>query len=395
MSTSSRKVLRVLLPFIIFIFLAIIAIIIVSSAPEPEKKEEIIKAPLVAAYEVELKNQPLVINSYGVLKPKHQTSLVAQVSGEVINVSEVFSSGGIVKKGDLLAQIDPSDYQAALIEAQANLQRAKAALQEEEARGIVAKEEWRGATSSLPPALGLRKPQLAREQANLRSAQASLARAERNLSRTKIIAPYNALINSRNIDLGQFATMGSNLGVVSSIDVGEIRLPVSSADYSYLSEGEQTSVVLKRTENGQEQSWSAKIVRNEGVIDESSRMIYLVAEISKPYQASPNLKFGTFVDAAVQSVVHNDIAILPSHLYRDGHVTLIDEKRELHRRDVQLLKRAKTHVYIAQGLETGDLILETKIEHLYEGMKVRLSGDKESTPVEVPATPVELAAGDK
>lgn len=395
MSTSSRKVLRILLPFIIFIFLAIIAIIIVGSAPKPEKKEDVIKAPLVAAYQVELKNQPLIINSYGVLKPKHQTSLVAQVSGEITSVSATFASGGMVKKGDLLAQIDPSDYQAALIEAQANLQRAKAALQEEEARGVVAKEEWRGATSSLPPALGLRKPQLAREQANLRSAQASLARAERNLSRTSIVAPYNALINSRNIDLGQFATIGSNLGVVSSIDVGEIRLPVSSADYSYLTEGEQTNVVLKRTENGQTQQWLANIVRNEGVIDENSRMIYLVAQINKPYQASPNLKFGTFVDASIQSVVHNDIAILPSYLYRDGHVTLINDKRELHRQEIQILKRAKTHVYVAQGLQSGDLILETKIEHLYEGMKVRLEGDKEPATQQATTSPVELAAGDK
>lgn len=396
MSTSSRKVLRILLPFIIFIFLAFIAIVIMGSAPEPEKKEEIIKAPLISAYKVELKNQPLVINSYGVIKPKHKTSLVAQVSGQVINVSSVFASGGIVKKGDLLAQIDPSDYQAALIEAQANLQRATAALQEEQARGIVAKKEWQGATSSLPPALGLRKPQLAREQANLRSAQASLARAERNLSRTKIIAPYNALINSRNVDLGQFASMGTTLGIVSSIDAGEIRLPISSADYSYLADGDHRDVVLKRFENGGEQQWSARIVRDEGVIDENSRMIYLVAEIKKPYEASPKLKFGTFVDAAVQSEIHDNIAIIPSHLYREGHVTLINDNRELHQQNVELLKRDKTHVYIASGLQSGDLILETKIEHLYEGMKVRLAGDKEEiAPINKEKVVVELAAGDK
>jgi multidrug efflux system membrane fusion protein len=396
MSTSSRKILRVLLPFIIFIFLAMIAIMIMGSAPEPEKKEEVTKAPLIAAYEVELKNQPLVINSYGVIKPKHQTSLVAQVSGQVTDVSSVFASGGIVKKGDLLAQIDPSDYQAALIEAQANLQRATAALQEEQARGIVAKKEWQGATSSLPPALGLRKPQLAREQANLRSAQASLARAERNLSRTKIVAPYNALINSRNVDLGQFASMGTTLGIVSSIDAGEIRLPISSADYNYLADSDRSDVVLKRFENGVEQQWSAKIIRDEGVIDENSRMIYLVAEIKNPYKSNPKLKFGTFVDAAVQSEIHNNIAIIPSHLYREGHVTLVSDNRELHKQKVNVLKRDKTNVYIESGLQTGDLILDTKIEHLYEGMKVRLAGDKEEiAPVVEDESAIELAAGDK
>lgn len=394
MSTSSKRVLRILLPLGIIILFIVLSMIMAASAPQPEKKEDVIKAPLVTTYQVSLEDQALAISSYGVVKPKHKTSLIAQVSGEIIDVSPVFASGGMVKKGELLAQIDPSDYQASLIEAQANLQRAKAALQEEEARGKVAKEEWRGATSSLPPALGLRKPQLAREQANLRSAEASLARAERNLSRTKITAPYNAIINNRNIDLGQFISTGSNLGVVSSIDVGEVRLPVSSTDYGYLNQRQNSTVMLQRTEHGIIQQWQATIVRDEGVIDENSRMIYLVAEIKKPYQQSPQLKFGAFVDATVQSPIHSNIAVLPNHLYRDGYVTLVKENRELHKQNVSLLKRDKTQVYIADGLNNGDLVLETKIEHLYEGMKVRLSDDELASTDNEKAT-VELASGDK
>lgn len=376
MSTSARKIIRVLLPLLIFIFLIFVSIVIVMSASQPEKKADEIKTPLVDVYTVQLEDQSIIVNSFGVLKPKHQTSLVAQVSGQVTEISSVFASGGRVKKGEFLAQIDPSDYQAALIEAQANFQRTKAALQEEEARGIVAKKEWQGATSSLPPALGLRKPQLAREQANLRSAQASLARAERNLSRTKIIAPYNALINSRNIDLGQFASMGTNLGVVSSIDVGEIRLPVSSSDYNHLTNDNYGEVTLTRQQQGFKQQWTARIVRDEGVIDEQSRMIHLVAEIKNPYQITPQFKFGTFVDAAIESELHNNIAAIPSHLYRKGHVTLVNQKREIHQQSVDVLKRDKTYVYIADGLKSGDLILGTQIEHLYEGMTVRLKGDK-------------------
>ena len=395
MSASTRKIFRVLLPLLIFIFLIIISIIIISSAPKPEKKEEEIKAPLVTAFKVTLENKSLVMNSFGVLKPKHQTSLIAQVSGQVTKISPVFASGGKVKEGDFLAQIDPSDYQAALIEAQANLQRSRAALDEEEARGIVAKKEWQGATSALPPALGLRKPQLAREQANLRSAQASLARAERNLSRTKIVAPYNALINKRNIDLGQFISLGTNLGEVSSIDIGEVRLPLSSSDYSYLVNEKNNSVILTRDENGSQQQWIAKIVRDEGVIDEQSRMIYLVAEIKNPYQKVPQLKFGTFVKAAIESKSHDNVAVIPSHLYRDGHVTLINDKREVHQQPVKVLKRDKVYVYIADGLNNDDLILDTKVEHLYEGMKVRLKGDKVTAVISNEKSDADISVGDK
>jgi len=394
MSTSSRKVLRILLPVILIIVCILIALVIVGSAPQPEKKEEIIKAPLISTYEVSLSDQPLLMSSYGVVRPKHQTSIVAQVSGEIVELSSVFASGGKVEKGTVLAKIDPSDYKAALIEAQANLQRAKAALQEEEARGIVAKEEWRGATSKLPPALGLRKPQLAREQANLRSAQASLARAERNLDRTNIVAPYNALINSRDIDLGQFAGTGSTLGVLSSIDTAEVRLPISSTDYSYLTDTQSGMVSLTRDEGNNGISWNGKIIRDEGVIDENSRMIYIVAEVSKPYQQSPSLKFGTFVNAAIKSKVHNNIAVIPSHLYQEGYVTMVTDARQLHKQPVTLLKRDKKHVYILDGLSNGDLLLDSKIENLYEGMKVRVSGDKEPTS-DKDTGAVELAAGDK
>jgi len=395
MSASARKIFRVLLPLLIFIFLIIISIAIVSSAPEPEKKDEETKPPLVSTYEVKLKKQSLVINSFGVIKPKHQTSLVAQVSGQVTKISPVFASGGKVNKGDFLAQIDPSDYQAALIEAQANLQRTRAALEEEQARGIVAKKEWQGATSALPPALGLRKPQLAREQANLRSAQASLARAERNLSRTKIVAPYNALINSRNIDLGQFASIGTNLGIVSSIDIGEIRLPVSSSDYNYLENSNNSDVSLTRQENGTDQQWTAKIVRDEGVIDEQSRMIYLVAEIKKPYQKMPQLKFGTFLNAAIKSKAHDNVAVIPSHLYRDGHVTIINKEQKIHQQPVNLLKRDKIYVYLDAGLMSGDLILDTKIEHLYEGMKVRVKDNSTTASINSEKIDSDLVTGNK
>jgi len=356
MSASTRKIFRVLLPLLIFIFLIIISIIIISSAPKPEKKEEEIKAPLVTAFKVTLENKSLVMNSFGVLKPKHQTSLIAQVSGQVTKISPVFASGGKVKEGDFLAQIDPSDYQAALIEAQANLQRSRAALDEEEARGIVAKKEWQGATSALP---------------------------------------YNALINKRNIDLGQFISLGTNLGEVSSIDIGEVRLPLSSSDYSYLVNEKNNSVILTRDENGSQQQWIAKIVRDEGVIDEQSRMIYLVAEIKNPYQKVPQLKFGTFVKAAIESKSHDNVAVIPSHLYRDGHVTLINDKREVHQQPVKVLKRDKVYVYIADGLNNDDLILDTKVEHLYEGMKVRLKGDKVTAVISNEKSDADISVGDK
>ncbi|MDP2560054.1 efflux RND transporter periplasmic adaptor subunit [Psychrobium sp. 1_MG-2023] len=376
MPSRTKRILRVLIPVLILLFFVIVAGAISSMKQQPEKKEQEVKAPLIDTYTVELKDQPLSLNSYGVLRPKHQTQIIAEVSGRIISVSERFASGGIAKKGTVLAQIDPSDYQAALIEAQANLVRAQAALQEEIARGKVAEVEWKQEKSILPPELGLRKPQLAREQANVRSAEALLARAERNLERTKVVAPYDALINQRQIDLGQFITTGAGLGSISSINHGEIRLPVSNEDYAFLVQNSETqTITLHREERGKIIEWSAKLIRDEGVIDEDSRMVHLVAEVENPYQQQPKLKFGTFLKAQMQSQVLKNIAVIPSYLYRDGKVSIIDSDNILRERPVTLYKRDKNNVYISAGLNQGDLIAVTKIEHLYDGMPVRLSTD--------------------
>ncbi|NRA60676.1 MAG: efflux RND transporter periplasmic adaptor subunit [Psychrobium sp.] len=371
-----KKTLRILLPLIIIIFGVLIAVMIVGSKQPPEKKEEIETLPLVETYKVSLKDQHLAIHSFGVVKPKHQTNLVSEVSGRLIDIAPLFVSGGVVKKGAVLATIDPSDYQAALLDAEANLQRAKAALQEEQARGKVAKQEWQGATSSLPPELGLRKPQLAREQANLRSAQAMLARAKRNLERTIIRAPYDALINKRSADLGQFVSMGTPLGMVSSINIAEIRLPISMADYAFVNLDKSNQVTLTRKENGHILTWQATIVRDEGVIDQNSRMIYLVAQIDKPYKQQHALKFGSFIEATINSHTVNQIAAIPSYLYRDGKITLVDDNNAIKQQSVTLLRRDKNFVYISAGLQHGDLIAVTKMEHLFDGMKVRLTSDE-------------------
>lgn len=380
MAIKLKSVVRVLLPLVILLLCGALAFTITSMKQKPKKKEDTALAPLVDTILVELQDKALTLTSYGVIKPKHKTSLMAEVSGRVISLDPIFVSGGIVKQGQLLAQIDPSDYQAALLDAQANYSRAKAALLEEQARGKVAAKEWKGATSSLPPELGLRKPQLAREQANLRSAQAALARAERNLERTKIVAPYDALINNRQTDLGQFVATGSIIGVLSSINKAEIRLPISNSDYTFLANQIKGSkVTLARTDNGQTTSWPATLVRDEGVIDQSSRMVYLVAEVDAPYSQQPKLKFGTFVDAAIDGASLQGVAVLPSHLYKDGFISVVGDDRKLKQVKVDLYKRDKSFVYIKQGLNTNDLVAVTKLEHLYDGMEVRLVDDVTET----------------
>ena len=193
--------------------LGIAAMLIFSSMKKPpEEKEEVDNTPIVSVEKIIVAPMTLQVSSYGIVKPKYETTLVAQVNGEIVELNKVFVRGGFVKKGQLLARIDPNDYDANLINAQATMASARAALEKELAQGKVAEQEWKQITDTSPSELSLRKPQLAQELARVKSAQAAVLRAERDLQRTEITAPYDAMIDNRTIGLGSFVTVGTPIG---------------------------------------------------------------------------------------------------------------------------------------------------------------------------------------
>ncbi len=291
-------------------------------------------------------------------------------------------------KGDVLVELEKYDYQTDLKLAEAELARAQAALEEEQARGKVAAEEWRSVNTGVAPELGLRKPQLAKEIANVRGAEAQLERAKRNLARTTIRAPYDGLVKAKQVDLGQFITVGSQLGLVYSTEVAEVRMPLTDNDLAYLQlsdDGEhQPQVTLTAKVAGRKSKWNGKLVRNEGVVDQQQRVIYAIAEIDDPYLRKPNasgnrLKFGRFVQAEIVGDRGEDLVVLPRSVLRlDGTVLVVDPDRVLRIKAVEVQRADEKYAYISSGLQSGELVATSAIPNPFDGMKVRLAGDKES-----------------
>ena len=299
-------------------------------------------------------------------------------------MSETYLRGGFVKKNQLLARIDPNDYQAALIDAQAAMATARAALETEVAQGKVAEREWKQITDTSPTELSLRKPQLAQELARVKAAQASVLRAERNLERTEIRAPYDAMINSRNIGLGSFVSIGTKIGHVLATDTAEIRLPVADNQLEFLAnQGVNAQVNLFGKYAGKETQWSATIKRNEGVIDNKSRMGYLVAELNDPYQLNNKteqnitpLRFGSYVNA---KIVGNNIAqatSVPRHLVVNGKVAILDSDSRLHYVAIDIVRQQGSNVIVANGLIEGDRLIVSALDYPVDGMKLALVGDE-------------------
>ncbi|GHF82986.1 efflux RND transporter periplasmic adaptor subunit [Thalassotalea marina] len=380
---------KIILPIVILAAGVAVFFALMSMKKPPEEKEQVDNTPIVAVEEISVAPLTLEVGSYGVVKPKYETELVAQVSGQIVSLSPLFVRGGFVKEGQLLARIDPSDYQAALIDAEANLASAKASLKEEVARGKVAEDEWSRISNASPTELSLRKPQLAQEQARVKAAEASVLRAKRNLERTYIKAPYDAMIEERTVGLGSFVGTFNRLGKILGTEVAEVRLPVADNQLQFLVDrGADASVKLIGTFAGEEQSWTANIARSEGVVDDKSRMSYLVAEVKDPYMlnggtAQTPLRFGSYVNAQIIGKQLAKAASVPRHLINKDKVAILNSESKLQFVHVDIVRQDGANVIISNGLSTGDKLIVSALDYPVDGMKLALpSAQEESSDTE-------------
>jgi RND family efflux transporter MFP subunit len=404
-----KKFVKYFLPLGLILGSIVVVIVMVGIAQgkRPERKETSGQALAVQAIRAEARSLNLSVSSQGSVAPRTQTTLVAEVSGQVVNVSPNFIAGGFFRKGETLLQIDPSDYETGLMSAQAALAARKAQLADQKARSEQALKDWRNlGRQGEPSDLVLRKPQLAEAQAAVQAAEAELRRAERNLERTNIKVPYDGLVRAKQVDVGQFVSPGTPLGVTFAIDYAEIRLPLSSADLAYLDlpsatrldRAHRVPVELSATMHGGIQQWQAEIVRTEGVVDERSRVVYAVAQVNDPYSVlgvsdQTQLRMGTFVRARIQGQRADNVVMLPrSVLQNDNTVLVANDQRELEVRTVEVLRAEPQHVYLAGGVEDGELVVVTSLDAPIPGTKLSIVG--ENNPPPTAGAPAEAPAID-
>lgn len=373
---------KIILPILVLLLGVGLFMILQATKSPADKKDQEKPIPFVSVETINVRPLQLLATSQGEVVPRYETLLVSQVSGAVVNLSPKFVNGGIVKKGELLAQIDPFDYEVRLQQANADLANARASFIQERAQGRVAEAEWASITNSKPSDLGLRKPQQEQALAAVKASEAALTQAKKDLERTEIKAPFDALIKTRSVSLGQFVSIGSQVGQVMDISVAEIRLPVSQADFSSLeNEGQKSDVDLHGQSYGQSHTWTAQIVRDEGMIDEQSRMIYLIAQVDDPYglinDTKPRLPFGTFVTADIKGKVVTATRV-PRRLFINNTLPIIKENK-LHLTEVTQLKQEGKYTVVSGGIKTGDLLLVSALDAPVNGMDVEWSDETLNT----------------
>jgi membrane fusion protein, multidrug efflux system len=382
---------RILLPIFILVVAIVLAILMFMSRPAPERSTQERQPVLVEYLQVEPQAHRFHVPSQGMVRPQYNTNLVTEVSGQVVHVADRFVAGGFFRAGEVMLQIDPSDYEVSREEAQANLARAQAGVAEERALGRVAEAEWRSIEAGEIPALGLRQPQLASALAELQSAEARLSQAERNLERTQIRAPFDGVLRERQVNLGQYVSTNTVVGSLLSTQTAEVRLPLTDLDLNFvdLPTGLQAdevgpAVTLSALISGQRFEWQGSIVRTEGVLDEGSQVTYAVVEVNDPYNRAGDtharvLSFGRFVEAQVNGITVENLIEIPRFAVTSaGEVWVITDEspRTLERRQVEVERRDRESAFIRDGLHRGERILLTQLDNPIPGQRVRIADDR-------------------
>ncbi len=379
---------RKYLPLYLLAFFVFVALLLVLFKPGAEK-HNMPPAPAISVETLTVVPQKyrVMISSFGRVEPRIQGQLVAQVSGQIIEVSPNFRDGGFFEQGEVLVKIDPRDYEIQVDIAAAELADAKVNYAEQQVLADQAVNDRRNLRSKGPVTdFALNIPQLAAAKSKIGAAEAKLKQARLDVERTQIRAPYAGRILSKSVDIGDVISANTSLAKIYAIDYVEVRLPIKNSELPFIILPEHPS----NKDNGGEglpkariinslgekpQSWSAILVRTAGAIDEQSQQLNITAQISAPY-SQPNkelrpLKIGQYVTAEIEGKTVESAIVIPNAAIYQGSYVYLYKDGVLERREIEISWQGSKEALIKRGIVGGDQLVLTPLGRVSTGTPVK------------------------
>ena len=338
----------------------------------------------------------------GTVQPAQDIVLSPRVSGQVIELSSRFVPGGMVREGDLLLRIDPADFENALSIRKSELEQAQASLEIEQGRQSLAEKELallEGTIGEANRSLVLREPQIASIRAEFNAAKAAVERAELDLERTRVVAPFDAQILSRSVNVGSQVSPGDELArlvgieeywVMAAVPVRSLpwiefpkpnnREASEAADSPAQDSTAQASTVRLRNPG----SWPegservGQIARMIGTLDQQTRLARVLVIVPDPLGQSsdaPPLILDTLIETEIEGKPIEDVVRLERKLVRDSDTVWVMKDEMLEIRQTDIVFRDADYAYIRSGLEDGEEVVVTTLATVADGVGLRKIND--------------------
>ena len=350
-------------------YILVFLLIFLFTACKKGAKEEMIRA--VKIQEINsMQDENFNIDFPAQISPSQKTVLAFKYAGKVKSIN--FESGDFVKKGQVIAIIDDTDYKVNLDAFSKKYEAAKAVAQNAEQQFARAETLYKGdalAKKDYDNALMQRNVAIS----TFKEASAGLQNARNTLNDTKIVAPYDGYIDKKVVDVGTVVPEGAPVVSFISNEITDISVNASVRDIEYIKNAE--NINFKDSTSDKIYNLKIKsIAQNPDSINLTYPVVFTFSELSE------NDKFLSGQTGTVTIVVKNkgkeEILIPINAVFEDkgSNVYLFKDGKAI-KTPIELGELRETDkISVVKGLKTGDKVIVAGISKLADGDKVKLLG---------------------
>jgi RND family efflux transporter MFP subunit len=377
------------------------------TAPKAHKRQPATMTPLVQVKRIYPGMHRIKVPAMGTVIPAREMILRARVSGEIVAIRPEFVEGGILNEGDEILRMEPADYQLKVVQKQSQVADSTYALKLEMGYQDVAKREWELLKGSKPAnaidvELALRKPHLEKARADLAAAEAELEQASLDLARTKISAPFNAIIRTKSVEKGSYVSAQEQLAELVCTDEYWIQASIPVDRLKWISipknAGEKGAKVCISYRNGFE--LAGTVIKLMGDLETEGRMARVMVYVKDPLglktpdRDRPPLIIGEYVSLEIEGRQLENIYAIPRAALRDNASIWIakdDGKLEIH--DVNTVWRDAQTVLVRDGLNPGDRLVISNIPAPVDGMSIKVQDSQSGNKTTLPESNSSISSG--
>ena len=350
-------------------YILVFLLIFLFTACKKGAKEEMIRA--VKIQEINsMQDENFNIDFPAQISPSQKTVLAFKYAGKIKSIN--FESGDFVKKGQVIAIIDDTDYKVNLDAFSKKYEAAKAVAQNAEQQFARAETLYKGdalAKKDYDNALMQRNVAIS----TFKEASAGLQNARNTLNDTKIVAPYDGYIDKKVVDVGTVVPEGAPVVSFISNEITDISVNASVRDIEYIKNAE--NINFKDSTSDKIYNLKIKsIAQNPDSINLTYPVVFTFSELSE------NDKFLSGQTGTVTIVVKNkgkeEILIPINAVFEDkgSNVYLFKDGKAI-KTPIELGELRETDkISVVKGLKTGDKVIVAGVSKLADGDKVKLLG---------------------
>jgi membrane fusion protein, multidrug efflux system len=344
-------------------------------------KKDAPKAPPVpvTVATAETRSVPYELAATGTVEPIQTVAIQAQVSGPIVRIA--FREGQDVKKGQVLFELDPRPFQAALKQAEGILarDRATAANAQEEANRYSALAEKEYVTAQQYDAA---RSGAAASAATVAASQAAVDQARLNLQYATIRAPISGRTGSLRVREGNLvrSTDATPLVTINQIQPILVRFAVPASNLPAIQRYRSDHIVVLASPTGGGSGSEGTLAFVDNAVDTTTGTIMLKGRFPNPDGA---LWPGEFVNVRVRLYVDRDALVVPSSAVVTGQqgsfVFTVQPDSSAATRPVTVVRKAADVTIVSGGIQPGDRVVTDGQLRLRQGSKVQIKVRGDST----------------